>query len=137
LIDREAYRAAAPLVTKLNVVTADTVRDKSREVAAVVRAIMLASRDFARDPALWADAMEAARPDVTREQLLELAKAYRDSWSVDGGLDETELATTTSVLYKSEEFKGLPSIAPSEWIDRRFIENVIREFGSSRPTRPE
>jgi NitT/TauT family transport system substrate-binding protein len=73
LIDQAAYYQAAPLVTKLNVVTADIAKSRRKDVAAVVKAILTASRDFARNPQLWVDAMTKARPDVKREQLETLA----------------------------------------------------------------
>ena len=123
LVDQAAYYQAAPLVTKLNVVTAETAKARHKEVAAVVKAILTASRDFAKNPELWVDAMAKARPDVKREQLEALAKAYAKSWSVDGGLDETALQFTTDAFYGSDDFKDIPKrVAPKDWIDRSFIE---------------
>jgi NitT/TauT family transport system substrate-binding protein len=131
LLDERAYYAAAPLITKLNVVTEETARARRREVEAVVRAIVRISRDFARDPGLWVEAMAKARPDVPRAQLEVLAKAYADGWSVDGGLDEKELAATTDALYRTEEFKSLPRrVEPTEWIDREFLDIVLRDLGT-------
>jgi NitT/TauT family transport system substrate-binding protein len=127
LVDQAAYYKAAPLVTKLNVVTAETAKTRHREVGGVVRAILIASRDFARDPALWVDAMAKARPDVSRDQLEALARAYRDDWSIDGGLDAQDLAFTTEALYKSEDFKDIPRrVTPADWIDRSFIDAAGR-----------
>jgi NitT/TauT family transport system substrate-binding protein len=123
LIDQVAYYQAAPLVTKLNVVTAETAKNRHKDVAAVVKAILMASRDFAKNPELWVDAMTKARPDVKREQLEALAKAYAKSWSVDGGLDEKELEFTTKAFYGSADFKDIPKrVEPKDWIDRSFIE---------------
>jgi len=123
LIDQGAYYQAAPLVTKLNVVTAETAKSRSKDVAAVVKAILAASRDFARNPELWVDAMTKARPDIKRDQLETLSKAYAKSWQVDGGLDEKELEFTTGAFYDSADFKDVPKrVEPKDWIDRSFIE---------------
>jgi NitT/TauT family transport system substrate-binding protein len=123
LIDQPAYFKAAPMVTKVNVVTADTAKNRHNEVAGVVRGILAASRDFARDPELWVNAMVKARPDVPRDQLEALAQAYEGEWSTDGGLDMKELAFTTDALYKSADFKDVPRrVEPAEWVDRSFIE---------------
>jgi NitT/TauT family transport system substrate-binding protein len=123
LVDQADYYRAAPLITKLNVVTADTAKSRQKDVAAVVQAILAISRDFAKNPELWVDAMAKARPDVKREQLEMLAKAYARSWQVDGGLDEKELEFTTDAFYKTDDFKDLPKrVAPKDWIDRSFIE---------------
>jgi NitT/TauT family transport system substrate-binding protein len=130
LIDQSAYYQAAPLITKLNVVTADTAKNRHKDVEAVVRAILAASRDFAKNPELWVDAMVKARPDVKREQLEQLAKAYAKSWVVDGGLDERELEFTTDAFYKSDDFKDMPRrVAPPEWIDRSFVETALHDLG--------
>jgi NitT/TauT family transport system substrate-binding protein len=125
LVDQSAYYQAAPLVTKLNVVTADTAKNRQKDVAAVVQAILAASRDFAKNPESWVDAMVKARPDIKREQLEVLAKAYAKSWQVDGGLDEKELEFTTDAFYKSEDFKDIPKrVEPKDWIDRSFIDGA-------------
>jgi NitT/TauT family transport system substrate-binding protein len=123
LLDQADYYQAAPLITKLNVVTAETAKTRAKDVAAVVQAILAASRDFAKNPELWVDAMVKARPDIKREQFEVLAKAYEKSWQVNGGLDETELEFTTDAFYKSDDFKDIPKrVDPKEWIDRSFIE---------------
>jgi NitT/TauT family transport system substrate-binding protein len=130
LIDQQAYYKAAPFVTKLNVVTAETARTRHKDVAAVVKAIIAASRDFAKDPELWVDAMAKARPDVPREQLETLAKAFAKSWVVDGGLDMAEIGFTTDALYKSDDFKDIPRrVAPAEWIDRSFVDQALSDLG--------
>jgi len=125
LIDQPSFYAAAPMITKLNVVTADTLKNRRREVGGVVRAIIAASRDFARDPNIWVEGMVAARPDIKRDQLEQLAVAYRGSWSVNGGLDPADLAFTTDALYKSDDFKDIPRrVAPGDWIDHSFIDSA-------------
>ncbi|MDB5397772.1 MAG: transporter, periplasmic substrate-binding protein [Rhodospirillales bacterium] len=130
LVDQAAYYQAAPLITKLNVVTADTAKNRHKEVEAVVHAILAASRDFAKAPESWVDAMAQARPDVQREQLEVLARAYAKSWVVDGGLDERELEFTTDAFYKSDDFKDIPRrVLPAEWIDRSFVETALHALG--------
>ena len=123
LVDQNSYYQAAPLITKLNVVTADTAKTRRKDVAAVVKAILELSRDIAKTPELWVDAMAKARPDVKREQLEVLAKAYANSWQVDGGLNDAELEFTTDAFYKSDDFKDIPKrVAPKDWIDHSFID---------------
>jgi NitT/TauT family transport system substrate-binding protein len=133
VLGQEAYYQAAPFVTKLSVVTDDTAKTRAKDVQAVVRATIQASRDFAAHPELWVDAMVKARPDVPREQLEVLAKAYARDWSVNGGLDGVELKATTDALYKTEDFKSLPRrVDPAEWIDRSFIDTVLRDLGDDK-----
>jgi NitT/TauT family transport system substrate-binding protein len=130
VLDQDAYYKAAPFVTKLNVVTDEVAKARAKDVAAVVKATIVASRDFAQHPELWVDAMVKQRPDVPREQLETLAKAYVHNWSVDGGLDDKELQATTDALYKTDDFKALPRrVDPAEWIDKSFIETVLKDEG--------
>lgn len=130
ILNQQAYYQAAPFVTKLSVVTEETARKKHKEVEAVVRATIIASRDFAAHPELWVEGMLKARPDVPREQLDVLAEAYAHNWSVNGGLEDRDLIVTTDALYKGEDFKILPRrVEPGEWIDKSFIAAVLQDLG--------
>ena len=134
LVDQKKFYESAPFVTKLNVVTESVAKDRAKEVQAVVRVIMDASRQFAKNPQSWVEAMAQARPDVAREDLEQLAQTYRPSWSVNGGLNLDSLTYTTNVLYEDPEFKDLRKVAPAEWIDTSFIDKVLSELGRDEST---
>lgn len=134
LVDQADYFKAAPFITKINVITDDVAKARPRDVAAVVRALILASRDFAKTPALWVDAMAKLRPDVKRSELEALGADYRDSWSVNGGLDLNALKFTTAALYRGPNFKDLKRIEPSDWIDTSYVDGVLKTFGVDRAT---
>ena len=91
LVPVDDYFAAAPVINKVNVVPDAVLSAKHDQVAAVVRALIKASRDFASQPELWVDAMAMARPDVDRATLEMLARSFTGSWSVNGGLNRNEL----------------------------------------------
>jgi len=76
--------------------------------------------------------MVKARPDVPRDQLALLAKAYVTKWSVNGGLDERELKATTDALYQGEDFKDLKRVEPNDWIDRSYIDTVLKAQGEDK-----
>ncbi|HEY1505183.1 MAG TPA: ABC transporter substrate-binding protein [Stellaceae bacterium] len=130
MIDQPSFYKAAPFVSKLNVVTDEVAKTKAKEVAAVVRGIILASRDFAKDPKLWVTAMEKARPDVKPADLEALGEAYRNEWSVNGGLNLEAVKFTTETDYQSPDFKDLRSVAPKEWIDTSFIDAALKDIGT-------
>ncbi|HET6469747.1 MAG TPA: ABC transporter substrate-binding protein [Geminicoccaceae bacterium] len=130
LVGQEEFYAAAPVVNKVNVVTPEVLAARRPEVVAVVRAIVLASRDFAREPERWVEAMAAARPDVAVEELRRLAQAYRGSWSVNGGLNPAELDHTVDWNYASDELKDLPRIDAADWVDHSVIAEVLQEIGT-------
>ncbi|MEH6773748.1 MAG: ABC transporter substrate-binding protein [Cereibacter changlensis] len=129
LIDADAYYKAAPVVTKVNAVTTETLETRGAEVQAVIEALTLASRDFAADPAIWVDRMVVARPDMARADLENLAEAYRQSWSVNGGLQQAELQATTEWMYQGEDFTGLRPVALEEWTDFAPLGAVLAKIG--------
>jgi len=130
LLDQESFYKAAPFVSKLNVVTEEVAKTKAKEVAGVVRGIILASRDFAKDPKIWVAAMEKARPDVKPEELEKLADAYRKEWSVNGGINLDAIKFTTATSYKSPDFKDLRPVEPKEWIDTSFVDATLKDIGT-------
>ncbi len=136
LVDQESFFKAAPIVSKLNVVTEEVAKTKAKQVAAVVRGIILASRDFAKNPKLWVTAMEKARPDVKPETLEKLGEAYRKEWSVNGGINLDAIKYTTELSYKSPDFKDLRPVAPKEWIDTSYIDRVLKDIGTDHNMDP-
>ena len=130
LVDEGDFYKAAPFLTKLNVVTDDVAQTRARDVQGVVRGIMMASRAFAANPDIWVDAMEKARPDWKRADLAALAQAYRLSWAVNGGLNLTDLAFTTNMLYRDPEWSDLTRISPADWIDTHFVDAVLADSGT-------
>ena len=139
LVDVDAYYRAAPVLSKLNIVRSDTLADRGDEVAAVIEAITLASRDFAAHPDRWVAAMRKARPDVPEPDLVMLAKAFAGSWSVDGGLTGPELEEAQAWLLEGEDFKGVEPAPLDAWADLAPLEAVLAKIGpveeSDVPTR--
>jgi NitT/TauT family transport system substrate-binding protein len=136
MVDQAEFYRLAPFVGKLNVVTAAVAAAKAKEITGVVRGIIMASRDFAATPGLWTDAMAAARPDVDRGVLNELAAADRKSWRVAGGLAPEDVKSTTDTLYRGSEFKELRRVEPSEWIDTTFIDAALQGLGPAPGSDP-
>jgi NitT/TauT family transport system substrate-binding protein len=132
LVDQNAFFRAAPFVSKVSVVTADTAAAKGPQIEGVVRAIIAASRDFAREPKRWVDAMVTARPDVKRADLEALAATYRPAWSVNGGLNAKNIAFTTDTIYRDPAFNGLRRVAASEWVDTAFVDAALKSAGLDR-----
>jgi len=132
LVDQADFFKDAPYITKINVITDDVSKARPKDVSAVVRGLILASRDFAKTPALWVDAMAKLRPDVKRSDLEALGASYRTSWSVNGGLDIAALKFTTAALYRGPEFKDLKRVEPGEWIDASYVDGVLKSIGVER-----
>ena len=129
LVSQDDYFSAAPVVSKVNVVTDKVLNEKRDQVVAVTRALVKASRDFANHPEQWVDAMAKARPDVDRTALEELAKSFVASWSVNGGLNRDELMNTENWTYQGPDFKELPKVAFGDWVDLSVVEDVLKSEG--------
>ncbi|MDT8858119.1 ABC transporter substrate-binding protein [Paracoccaceae bacterium Fryx2] len=131
LIGQDDYFAAAPVVSKVNIVTQATLDTRGDEVQAVIRALTKLSRTFADTPEVWVDAVAAARPDVERATLETLAVAFRESWSINGGLSADELKYTTDWLYQTEDFAGKPPVALEAWVDFGPVDKVLTDIGTA------
>ena len=131
LVSQEDYYAAAPVVNKVNIVTAETLETRREDVVAVVAALVQLSRDIADDPAIWVEGMVAARPDVDRADLEDLAVTFAESWSVNGGLNAQELAYTADWLYDGEDFAGLEPVALEQWTDFSVLDEVLARLGTA------
>ena len=134
LVDPDAYYAAAPVLNKVNVVPDAVLAERGEDVEKVVRALVKASRDFAREPETWVDAMAAARPDVDRATLEELARQFAGSWSVNGGLNRGEIEETVEWAYATPDFAGLRRVTLEEWVDLSVLGAVLDSEGVADET---
>lgn len=131
VVDPAAYRAAVPVVTKVNAVTQAVLEDRGDDLQAVLAALTLAARDFAAKPETWVDAMARARPDVSRATLEELSVAYAKAWSVNGGVQRQELEETAAWMFDTEDFAGLTPPAMAQWVDFVPMDAVLARIGTA------
>lgn len=129
LVDQSAYYAAVPVINKVNVVTQKVLDDRPTDVEAVIRALVRISRDFASRPAGWAEAMQPHAPNVDRATLEALAATFATSWSVNGGMNRTDLQYTEDWLYSTEDFKTVAPVTLGQWVDFAPLDAVLAELG--------
>lgn len=129
LVDVDSFYKAAPILSKLNVVTTATLATRGAEVTAVTGALVLAARDFAASPEAWVAAMKTARPDVAEADLERLAAAFQGGWAVNGGLDAESLTEAQAWLHQGEDFAGLPLAPLDAFADLAPLEAVLARVG--------
>ena len=129
LVDDGEFFRIAPVVAKVNIVPDKVLARRRGDVVRVVAALIKASRDFSRTPDDWAVAMGAARPDIGRETLVELARSFKTSWSVNGGLSHPELDFTARWMFQSPEFRDLKPVALRDWVDFSVVDEVRATLG--------
>lgn len=139
LVPQDAYYAAAPVVNKVNVVTAELLEERRADVAAVVRALTKISRDFAAKPESWAAAMARFQDRMSRDALTELARSFAGGWSVNAGLGREALRFTQDWIFETEDFKGATPVGLDAWVDFSVADEVLAGLGvqpgSDTPTR--
>ena len=131
LVDQDQYFQAAPVVSKVNVVTPEVLEARRPEVVAVVTALTKLARDIVQDPTIWVDAMAQARPDLARADLESLAEAYSQSWSVNGGLSANELAFTADWNFESPDFADLKPLTMDQWVDFSITDEMLADIGTA------
>lgn len=129
LLPMDEYFRAAPVIAKLNVVAAKTLRDKRDEVVKVASALIKIARDFARDPQAWAAAMAQARPDVSADDLAALARAYAADWCVDGCFGEAQARESARFFYAQPAFADGRKPEVSEWADFSVLDEILGTVG--------
>jgi NitT/TauT family transport system substrate-binding protein len=117
------------VVQKVNVVTDEVLAKRRDDVAAVVRALIAISRDFADHPENWVEHMAKARPDASRENLAELAKSFAESWSVNGGLNRKELEFSVDWAFESPDLAGVRKVPLTEWVDFTLVDEALGTAG--------
>jgi NitT/TauT family transport system substrate-binding protein len=132
VVPQDRYYAGAPVVNKVNVVSADVLEKRRPEVEAVVRALVKISRDYAADPAKWAKAMEAHSGGLSPKDLGDLATSFTGSWSVNGGMNKDELQYTEDFVMKGDDFKGATAPALDSWVDFSVVDSVLAALGTAK-----
>jgi len=129
LIPQDVYFAGAPVVNKVNVVTTDVLASRRDDVEAVLTALTKISRDFAANPSAWAEAMAPYGGNLSAEELQQLADSFAGSWSVNGGMNRTELQTTQDWVYATEDFQGVAPVSLDDWVDFSVMDDVLADLG--------
>lgn len=130
LIDQEAYYAAAPVINKVNAVTQQVLDERGTEVQGVIRALIKISREFAADPDAWAAAMVPYAPNTDEAGLQTLAATFAGSWSVNGGMNRTDLQYTQDWLYSTEGFAAVAPVTLDQWVDFGPVDAVLLDLGT-------
>jgi NitT/TauT family transport system substrate-binding protein len=132
LMSKDDYFRAAPVVAKVNVISADALQSKRNEAVKIAAALLKLARDFARDPQRWAAVMAKARPDVSAAELQSLARAYAADWCVDGCFEQAELQATAQLFYASPSFAKIHKPEIDEWTDFSVLREVLNTIGPAR-----
>ena len=130
LIDQAPYYAAVPVINKVNAVTQKVLDERGSEVQGVIRALIKISRDFSADPNSWAAAMVPYAPNTDEAGLQALGTTFAGSWSVNGGMNGTDLQYTQDWLYSTEDFAAAKPVTLDQWVDFGPVDTVLADVGT-------
>jgi NitT/TauT family transport system substrate-binding protein len=131
LISLDEVRQAVPQqLAGVSTVTAQTIQQKPEELRRFTLAILKASRYLLENKQAWVDAMVVHRPDLDRQDLEFLWDQFGTSWAVNGWLSSPEYQRFVDYLYETTpDFKDVPRIGMSDWVETRFVDQVLKEIG--------
>ncbi len=128
IIGGEEYSKIVPSVAG-TITTVDFMDKNPEAIQRYTRAIIKASRYFAENKDAWVDAVLKRRPDLTRENLSRVYDFIRPGWAVNGGINLGDYDKAFNSWYQLPEFKDVPKVTPSSWINTRFVDQVLKEIG--------
>jgi len=129
LVSPEDYFEAAPLLAKVDAVTASTLASRRGQLQRFTRAVLEAVRFYSQNRQAWIAAMMRRRPDLDISTLAAVWDQLRASWAVNGGMEPGQLRTTADILYGSVEPAGLPRVPVSRWTDLSALEAALQRLG--------
>ncbi len=124
------FFAAAPVQSKFVAVLETTIAEKREAIQRFTNALIDMARDFDADPAKWVDAMVAARPDLTRENLQATTQFLAGRWCINGCINVDYIQDTTDFIYGTPDFAGVKVVTAADVTDASFVEAAIEQLGA-------
>ena len=129
LVDADEFWNTAPLMTNVSAVTGSVMRDKSEALRRYTRAMLQAARDYAQSKDLWVRDMGKLRPDIQPTELADLWDQVKSAWAVNGQLNLSTFQKTADYLYATDDFKDVPRIEVTAWVDPQFVDAALAQLG--------
>lgn len=129
VVNSDDFFTAAPVVQKVNAVTAKALQEKPEHLRRFTAAIIKASRHFAENKQAWVDAMTKRRTDLAPDEVAGLWDQFKTAWAVNGLMNLEHYEKTAAFIYQSADFKDVPKISVQDWADTRLVDGVLKEIG--------
>jgi NitT/TauT family transport system substrate-binding protein len=129
LVSADDFWTTAPLMSNVSAVTLGVARDKAEALRRYSRAMMQTARYYAQHKDDWVRDMSQLRPDIKSSDLADLWDQFPSAWSVNGQLNLATFQKTADYLYATDDFKDLPKIEVSDWVDVQFVDAALARLG--------
>ena len=129
LVDQDDFWNTAPLMSNVSAVTLSVERDKSEALRRYTHAMIETARYYAQHKDDWVRDIGAIRTDIAPTTLAALWDQYPTAWAVNGQLNPSTFQKTSDYLYATADFKDVPHIQVTDWIDTQFVDESLAQMG--------
>jgi NitT/TauT family transport system substrate-binding protein len=129
LVTPDEFWNTAPLMSNVSAVTVGVARDKAEALRRYTRGMIQTARYYAQHKDEWVRDFGKIRSDIQPSDLARLWDQFPSAWAVNGQLNLSTLQRTSDYLYATGDFKDVPHIEVSEWVDTQFVDGALAQLG--------
>lgn len=129
LVDPTEFAERSPGQSKFVATLEGTIETKRDALQRFVDALADAARAMHEDPNRWAEAIAAARDDLTPEAIAATAALNTPRWCVNGCMNPASLAKSVDFAYANPDFAEVKVIPVEDLIDLSFTEKTLETLG--------
>lgn len=136
LYNEAQFLRAVPVESKIDIAPVSVLKNKKQALTDFIEAMLSLSREYYKDPTLWADQVAQTRSDLQATTLAGHAKTtgFKDQWCINGCMNPTVLGSSATFFYNSSDLAGVPKIPVSAWTDTSLLKAVLAQMGVAKGT---
>jgi ABC-type nitrate/sulfonate/bicarbonate transport system substrate-binding protein len=136
LYNEQEFLKAVPVEATLDVASVSTLKTKKQALLDFIEAVLYMSREYYKNPALWASQVAKNRTDLVASTLAAHAKTagFKDQFCINGCMNSSVLSSTSDFFYNSSALTGVKKIKLSTWTDTTLLKEVLAQMGVAKGT---
>ena len=136
LYNEAQFLKAVPVESKIDIAPVSVLKTKKQAITDFIEAMLSLSRQYYKDPTLWADQVAQSRTDLEAKTLATHAKTtgFEDQWCINGCMNLKVLGSSSTFFYDSSDLAGVPKIPVSSWVDTSPLKAVLQQMGVAKGT---
>jgi ABC-type nitrate/sulfonate/bicarbonate transport system substrate-binding protein len=136
LYNEAEFLKAVPVEATLDVASVNTLKTKKQALIDFIEAVLYMSREYYKNPALWAREVAKSRSDLVASVLAAHAKTagFKDQFCINGCMNSSVLTSTSKFFYNSSALTGVKKIKLSAWTDTTLLKEVLAQMGVAKGT---
>jgi NitT/TauT family transport system substrate-binding protein len=129
LVGPDDFAERSPGQSKFVATLEGTIETKREALQRFTDALADASRAMQAEPDKWAEAMAAAREDLSPESIAATASLNASRWCVNGCMNHDSLSKAVEFAYANPDFKDVKVVSVDDLIDLSFNESMLETLG--------